>query len=189
MSAPIQFLKLRQATQALQAGGVIAYPTEGVFGLGCDPANASAVQRILELKQRHWSAGLILIAANREQLNPWISPTEDEEQALSGHSTFTTWVVTAHDDCPDWITGGRPTCAIRITRHPIAAALCTAAESPLVSTSANYHGHAPAVSVLGAQRLFGAAIDYIVPGETGMASGASEIRIASTGAVLRASQQ
>ncbi len=186
MTAAISFLHLRQAARIINDGGVIAYPTEGVFGLGCDPGCDEAVMRILALKERSASAGLILIAANRGQLDGWINPSVDEEQALSDTNTLVTWVVTADTRCPEWITGGRSTCAIRMTQHPVAAALCRETELPLVSTSANRHGHNDARTALAVRRLFGRHLDFIMPGTTGTAAGPSEIRIARTGTVLRA---
>ena len=186
MTAAISFMHLRRAAQTIHNGGVVAYPTEGVFGLGCDPDQHEAVLRILTLKQRDVAAGLILIAADRNQLDGWINPTADEEQALSGSKKVITWVVTADPRCPDWITGGRSTCAVRITQHPIAAALCREAGMPLVSTSANKHGHTPAISTLAVRRIFAESVDYILPGSTGDTSGSSEIRVARSRAVLRA---
>jgi len=186
MPAGISFVHLRRAAQIIHDGGVIAYPTEGVFGLGCDPDRHEAVLRILALKQRAVTAGLILIAADREQLDGWINPSAVEENALSGPDAFVTWVVTADRRCPEWITGDRSTCAVRITRHPIAAALCREAGQPLVSTSANRHGQQAASSTLAVRRLFGQRIDFILPGSTGGAARPSEIRVARTGVVLRA---
>ena len=185
MPAAISFVHLRRATQIIHDGGVVAYPTEGVFGLGCDPDRHEAVLRILALKQRAVTAGLILIAADREQLDGWINPSAVEENALADPGTFVTWVVTADRQCPVWITGGRTTCAVRITRHPIAAALCREADLPLVSTSANRHGQKAAASTLAVRRLFGQCVDFILPGSTGGAARPSEIRVARTGAVLR----
>jgi L-threonylcarbamoyladenylate synthase len=186
MPAAISFVHLRRAAQNIHDGGIVAYPTEGVFGLGCDPDRHEAVLRILALKQRAITAGLILIAADRKQLDGWINPSADEENALSGPDAFITWVVTADRRCPEWITGGRTTCAVRLTRHPIAAALCREAGLPLVSTSANRHGQPAAASSLAVRRLFGQHIDFILPGSTGGADRPSEIRVARTGAVLRA---
>ena len=185
MTQSISGIHLHRAARVVHAGGVIAYPTEGVFGLGCDPENVAAVERILTIKQRPVSAGLILIAADRAQLDDWIAPTADEESALNSPAEFVTWIVTAGSRCPEWITGFRPTCAVRITRHPIAASLCRNIGLPLVSTSANRHGQPAALNGLTVRRTFGDAVDWIVPGATGGASGASEIRVASGGVVLR----
>jgi len=156
-------------------------------GAGLSPVNIdNLMETILTLKQRDVAAGLILIAADRNQLDGWINPTADEGQALSSTKKVITWVVTADPRCPDWITGGRSTCAVRITQHPIAAALCRETGMPLVSTSANKHGHAPAASALAVRRIFAESVDYILPGSTGDTSGSSEIRVARSGAVLRA---
>lgn len=178
-------LKLRRAAEVIQSGGIVAYPTEAVFGLGCDPADQNAVHRILELKQRARRAGLILIAANSEQLDRWIAPTAPESERMLATDDVVTWIVTASPHAPAWITGGRNTIAVRITQHPLAAALCSAAGTPIVSTSANRHGHPPARTTLAVRCKFGREIDYIIPGVTGAQLNPSEIRNAENGAVLR----
>ena len=185
MTQSISGIHLRRAARVVNSGGVIAYPTEGVFGLGCDPEDIGAVETILSIKQRPVSAGLILIAAHRDQLDGWIDPDADEEAALNSAQAFVTWVVTAGARCPDWISGFRATCAVRITDHPIAAALCETIDQPLVSTSANRHGQPAALNALTVRRTLGGDIDWIVPGATGGAAGASTIRVAKGGAVLR----
>ena len=178
--------KLKYAADLIRSGGVVAYPTEGVFGLGCDPDCRIAVMQILDLKQRSQRAGLILIAANATQLSDWIMPTTVERERLSAATQdVITWIVTANPLAPCWITGGRKTIAVRITQHPVAAALCHLAGTPLVSTSANRHGHPPARSALSARCKFGRQIDYVVPGTTGAMGRPSEIRDARTGMVLR----
>ena len=178
--------RLRHAAAVLHAGGVIAYPTEGVYGLGCRPDEGRAVQFLLELKRRPVSAGLILIAANLEQLAGWIAPTPQEARQLSaGSGRPVTWLVTAGPLTPEWITGGRPTVAVRVTRHPVAAGLCLASGLPLVSTSANRRGKPPARSALAARLRFGRRLDLIVGGATGGMPGPTEIRRAGSGQVIR----
>jgi len=181
----VSFLKIRHAADVIRAGGVVAYPTEAVYGLGCDPGDRNAVNRILALKQRSGALGLILIAADARQLAGWIDPTETESRQMVGGAEGVTWVVTAGRLTPRWITGGRPTVATRITRHPTAAALCRAAEMPIVSTSANRGGCPPARDALGARRAFGSDIDYVLTGPTGGRARPSEIRDARSGAILR----
>lgn len=179
--------RLRHAAAVLHAGGVIAYPTEGVYGLGCRPDEGRAVQFLLELKQRPVSAGLILIAASLEQLDGWIAPTPQEARQLSAAASRpVTWLVTAGPLTPDWITGGRSTVAVRVTRHPVAAGLCLASGLPLVSTSANRRGKPPARSALAARLRFGPRLDLIVGGATGGTPGPTEIRHAASGRVARA---
>jgi len=178
--------RLRQAAAVLHAGGVIAYPTEGVYGLGCLPTDAAAVRFLLALKKRPVAAGLILIAASLEQLDGWIAPTRQESQRLAARQTGpVTWLVSAGPLTPDWITGGRPTVAVRVTRHPVAAGLCRASGMPLVSTSANRGGKPPARSALAARLRFGARLDLVVGGATGGSPGPTEIRQAASGRVVR----
>ena len=179
--------RLRHAAAVLHAGGVIAYPTEGVYGLGCRPDDRHAVQFLLELKQRPVSAGLILIAANLDQLEGWIAPTARESRRLiTAPGRPVTWLVSAGPLTPDWITGGRDTVAVRVTQHPLAAGLCRASGLPLVSTSANRRGKPPARSALAARLRFGRRLDLIVGGATAGTPGPTEIRDASSGRVVRA---
>ncbi len=181
----VSLLKIRLAAEVIRSGGVVAYPTEAVFGLGCDPRDHDAVRRILTLKDRPEAAGLILIAADREQLRDWIDPSDAEARRLAGGDRGVTWVVTAGAATPSWITGGRATVAVRVIHHPVAAALCREAGMPIVSTSANRRGREPARNALAVRCAFGAAIDYVLTGATGGSERPSEIRDARTGAVLR----
>jgi len=178
---------LQRARTVLQTGGLIGYPTEGVYGLGCDPGDEAAVRRLCTLKQRPLSAGLILIAADARQLAGYIAPNERELARLlaAAGERAITWLIGAGPLTAPWITGGRDQVAVRITTHPMAAALCVAAGMPLVSTSANRRGRPPARSLLQLRRWFGAELDLILPGPTGAAAGPSEIRDAMTGRVLR----
>lgn len=134
------------AAQIISDGGVLAYPTEAVFGLGCDPSNAAAVQRLLVIKARDPAKGLILIAANLEQLSPWIQPLKQCELDRIGNSWPgpVTWILRASPNAPAAITGGRSTIAARVSAHPPVIALCLAAKTALVSTSANLSGESPA---------------------------------------------
>jgi L-threonylcarbamoyladenylate synthase len=180
-------LRIRQAASQLWAGGLVAYPTEAVWGLGCDPDNALAVHRLLELKARPMGKGVILIAASLEQLLPYMgSLTAAEWQRLDGPARVpTTWVVPASASAPYWITGGRPSVAVRITRHPLASALCSAFGGALVSTSANPGGKPPARSQLKVRQYFRGAEMFIVPGPLGGSTKPSEIRDLRSGAVIR----
>ncbi len=174
------------AVDVLCGGGIVAYPTEGVYGLGCDPARADTVLRLCKLKQRPVRAGLILIAAQLEQLAGWIDPTEQELQRLLEPSVEpTTWIVTAHARAGHWITGYRPRIAVRITSHPLARALCNGAGMALVSTSANRRGRRPALHSLQVRHWFGDQIDLLVPGPTGGLSAPTLIRDARSGVLLR----
>jgi len=176
---------LRRATQVLHSSGVIAYPTEGVFGLGCLPDEFEAVSRVLAIKQRDPALGLVLIAADIGQLDGWVDLPADAPELTSTSARPVTWIVPATRDVPYWIRGTHEGIAIRITTHPVAGALCQAADSALVSTSANIHGRPSARNRFILRRRFGTLVDYIVPGECGPASGPSEIRKLAGGRVLR----
>lgn len=181
MSVPVS---ISRAADVLLAGGVIAYPTEGVFGLGCLPDETSAVLRVLQIKRRGPAKGLILIASEREQLDDWIAPggaaipDPDPQRPV-------TWVVAAKAGSPQLVRGEHEGIAVRLTTHPVAAALCAAAGSALVSTSANTSGGPVARNRYVLRRRFGSCVDYIVPGDCGPASGPSEIRVLQTRGVLR----
>lgn len=178
--------QIGRGARILRGGGVIAYPNESVYGLGCLPGNEPAVERVLRLKGRDRSLGLILIAGEWEQFDGWVAklstaPDFGELQESEG----VTWVVPASSDTPEWITGGRDTVAVRRSMHPLAAALSQALDSPLVSTSCNPHGMPPARTEAQARRYFADKVDWVLPGECGPLEGPSEIRDAATGAVLR----
>lgn len=180
---------LRRAAQILRAGGVVAYPTEGVYGLGCDPFNEHAIMRLLAIKGRALDKGLIVIAAGLDQLTPLLlaEPTEIPRSVLESWPGPVTWLLPAAPAAPVWLTGGSERIAVRVTAHPLAASLCLEFGAALVSTSANRSGRAPARSALQARRmLLGADVDYFLNGRTGGASLPTEIRNASDGRVLRA---
>ncbi len=179
--------QIRKAAHCLEAGGVIAYPTEGVYGIGCLPGCPAAVARVIDIKGRRADAGLILIAADLELLDDWIAPTGAELANLQRPVNYpTTWIVTARSRVHPLLTGGRDTLAVRITGHPLAAALSVATGEPLVSTSANRSGNAPAMSAFQARLKLGKMLDYVISGPLGGASGPSEIRVAADNRVLRA---
>ncbi len=177
-----------QAARVLHAGGLIAYPTEAVWGLGCDPLNIHSVERLLALKARPQSKGLILIAAELAQIAPFIGDlTLDERRMLSSSGPRAiTWLVPASEDCPPWLRGRHSTIAIRLTGHSLAARLCRAFGGAIVSTSANPSGLPAATRSLMVRRYFGDTIDFLCPGELGGARRASEIRDLRSGAVIRA---
>ena len=177
-----------KAAEILRGGGVIAYPTEGVFGLGCLPADAEAVQRLLALKQRDAAKGLILLAADALQLDGWIDlpgtallPDPDPDHPI-------TWIAPAGKKAGYLVRGENEGVAVRITTNPTALAVCKAVDSPIVSTSANLSGQPVVADEDELHRQFDGLVDYIVPGVCGPATGPSEIRDFTSGAVLRPRQ-
>lgn len=180
-------LRLRAAARIAQAGGLIAYPTEAVYGLGCDPRNEAAVRRLLALKRRPMHKGLILIAADFAQLAPFLQPltAADHARLAATWPGPYTWLIPARPDTPRWLRGRHETLAVRVTAHPLAAALCRACGHPLVSTSANFSGRPPARSALAVRRQLGTAMDYLLPGPTGGAAQPTEIRDLRSGRRVR----
>lgn len=176
---------INRAGRILRDGGVVAYPTESVFGLGCLPEDGEAVGRVLSIKGRDPAKGLIVIASCLAQLRAWID-LPDAAAALSTTSDRpVTWIVPPAEYLPYWICGEHSGIAVRITSHPVAAALCDAADSALISTSANLSGHPPARNRHVLRRCFHGLVDYIVPGQCGSAQTSSEIRVLTSGEVLR----
>jgi L-threonylcarbamoyladenylate synthase len=178
---------VRQGAQCLIEGGVIAYPTEAVYGLGCDPDDESAVRRILRLKNRPESAGLILISDRLERFAAYIGAVsaEQKQQALAAWPGPVTWLFPRSRTVPDWLAGDHPTIALRITAHPVCRALCEAFGGPIVSTSANPIQEQPARSAEQVDAYFGSELCGIVEGELGGETRPSEIRDLATGRVIR----
>jgi L-threonylcarbamoyladenylate synthase len=178
---------LRRAKRILGAGGLIAYPTEAVYGLGCDPLNPEAVLKLLELKRRPVDKGLILIAADFQQLGAFIAdpPGGRLRAALRTWPGPTTWVFPAAEGVPSWLTGGHPGLAVRVTAHPLASALCRCWGGALVSTSANHSGRPPARSPLRVRQLFPSGLGLLLHGRLGSASRPTPIRDLLSGKQLR----
>ena len=171
----------------LHSAGVIAYPTEGVWGLGCLPGSLEAVSRILLLKKRSWREGLILVAGRIEQLEPYLDHLSPGDLKMLGEywPGPTTFLVPDNGAAPGWIVGANDTLAVRVSEHPVVRFLCDAVDGPLVSTSANVSGRPAAKTALEVRRYFGNKVDFLVPGDLGSATGASTIRVLSTGEIVR----
>jgi Putative translation factor (SUA5) len=177
---------VRRIRAHLRAGGVIAYPTESCYGLGCDPRNRRAVARLLALKQRPVFKGLILIADRFLRLAGLVAPLTPQQQTRVA-ATWPgphTWLVPAGRRTPRWLTGSHPTLAVRVTAHPEAAGLCRALGMALVSTSANRSGQKPLRTARDCRRVFGEAV-LTVPGTVGRRRRPSTIQDLLTGRILR----
>jgi L-threonylcarbamoyladenylate synthase len=176
---------IRQAARVARCSGVIAYPTEAVYGLGCLPWSEPAVERVLRLKRRSRGQGLILIASRLEQIEPLVRFAGiDRDRVLAAWPGPVTWILPPSHRVPEWVLGRHEGVAIRLTAYPPARLLCDLA-GPLISTSANPAGHAPARSAFRVRAYFPGGIDYVVPGTSGGQRAPSEIRDARSGAVLR----
>lgn len=178
--------RLRRAVQTLEAGGIIAYPTEAVFGVGCDPWDDDALIDLLTIKQRPWHKGLILIAADFNQLQDFIQPLAAEtlKQVQQSWPGPVTWLLPVREEVSPLLTGEHDTIAVRVSAHPLVRELCEAFGGAIVSTSANIAGLRPAKNVHQVRWQL-PEVDYVLPGALGGATKPSEIRDARTGAKLR----
>lgn len=179
-----------EAANALHRGAVIAYPTEGVWGVGCDPFDEAAVLRLLAIKQRPVEKGMILIAGSLDQLDGLLDwqalPPPRREAVLATWPGPNTWIVPTTARVPRWITGDHDGVAVRVSDHPIVIDLCAAFAGPLVSTSANLSGEPPVRAREALDSRLLARLDGVTEGETGGLSSPTTIRDARSGEQLRA---
>lgn len=172
----------------LRSGGVIAYPTESIFGLGCDPNNRLAVQRILRIKRRPKYKGLILLADHFSAFQRYIAPLSANQinsmQVSWRENTPHTWLVPTSTHCPKWLSGKHKTIAIRVTKHKFSKQLSKQLGMAIVSTSANQSGHQPAKTSRQCYKLFSGQA-RILPGMTAGIKKPSTIQDLATGKILR----
>jgi L-threonylcarbamoyladenylate synthase len=177
---------IRHAAHQIRHGGVIIYPTDTVYGLGCDPMNVSAVSYLNSLKQRDTSKGLILVANKLELFRKYIKELSDNDKEKIYHAdTPTSWIVAAKKNTPKWLTGNNETLAIRLTQHPVIAELCNQLGHPLVSTSANPSTKKPALNALQVHRHFHDKVHAILIAESKQSTKASTIRVLDSNLILR----
>jgi L-threonylcarbamoyladenylate synthase len=180
--------QVQRAARMVSQGGVIAYPTEAVWGLGCDPWDVLAVERLLTLKDRPVHKGLILVAGAMEQFDFLLDDLPDiwQQRLASTWPGPITWLVPHQGRLPQWISGQHDSVALRVSDHPLICAL-TALTGPLVSTSANPAGRPSARSRLRVQQYFGDSLDGVLGGALGGRRNPSLIRDLRTGDVVRPS--
>ncbi|WP_111642186.1 Sua5/YciO/YrdC/YwlC family protein [Marinimicrobium alkaliphilum] len=180
--------RIHCAARLLHRGAVVGYPTEAVWGLGCNPWNRLAVEQVLRLKARPEHKGLILLASDIHQLTPLLQSLngEQRERLAGSWPGPVTWLIPNHGWAPPWVTGRFSAVAVRVTDHPVAAALSRAFGGPIVSTSANPQALPPARTAVGVRRYFGRGLDAVLPGTVGTRTKPSEIRDLITGERVRA---
>ncbi|GGI89097.1 L-threonylcarbamoyladenylate synthase [Legionella impletisoli] len=177
--------EIKDARAFINQGEVIAYPTEAVYGLGCNPFNKEAVEHLLQLKHRESSKGFILLIASWEQLSTLTAPIPDwaMQHVKETWPGPVTWIFPRGASIPGWITGERDTLAIRMSAHPIARELSL--DGPLISTSANLSGQEPARSLKELLFQFPEGIAGFVQGELGHETSPTKIYDVLTGERLR----
>ena len=179
-------LDLRAAADVILGGGVVAHALEGVWGFACDPFDQRAVDRVLHIKRRHHQKGLLVVAAAASDFEAELAnlTAAARRAVVESWPGAETWVVET-GRFPRWITGGRPTVAVRVPAHPQARALARLCGGPIVSTSANVSQFPPAATELGVRKQFQRRVDFVLPGATRHRMGPSRIRLAADGSVLR----
>lgn len=181
--------QISAAVEALRHSGVVAYPTEAVFGLGCDPSSRDAVARVFELKQRPAGQGVLLIAADFAQVEKYVDADQLPADALArAQATWPgphTWVFPRSAATPSWLAGAHAGIALRVTAHAPAAALCRGFGGALVSTSANRHGQAPARTARDVRSAFGSQLAYILDAPIGGLDRPTPIRDVLSGEAIR----
>jgi L-threonylcarbamoyladenylate synthase len=182
---------IKRLSNAIENGAVIAYPTDTIWGFGCHPMLASSAIRILNIKHRPVSKGLILLSSRIEYCAPYIDPGLSQQQidlVRQENQHPVTWLVPASRNCPVWLRGEFPTVAVRITDHPFIEALCSEMHAPIISTSANRHRRAVIRNALQARRQFGGELNHIVTGFNRGTNHPSEIKSLATGDTIRSAQ-
>ena len=159
-----RFMKvtIEEAKSIIQAGGIIAYPTETTFGLGCDAFNKTALERLNAIKQRSKNKGFITLIHNYEQLKLLTPPLSETlmhpiRSKWPGPYTF---VFPAHLNLPALLTGSRNSIAIRMSSHPIAHELSK--NAPITSTSANISTQKVLTTLKDIETTFNELIDGII---------------------------
>jgi len=176
------------ATQKMQQGGIIGYPTEAVWGFGCDPWNEKAVYRLLRLKNRPVCKGLIIVAASIDQITPLMAPLSQQHRENVGAIRMrpTTWLIPDIQNwVPDFIKGEHKTVAVRISQHPVVRKLCQTMGKPITSTSANLAGEPAITKQADIESYFSAKLDMILLGRVGRESLPSAIIDLVSGANIR----
>lgn len=178
----------QQLLDVIKSHGVIAYPTEAVWGLGCDPWSETAVGTILTLKQRPRSKGLILVAASVAQVGFLLEPLPANLRARAEAcwpGPVTCVIPDVKQQIPPWVRGDHDTVAVRVSAHPLVQQLCLLAGMPLVSTSCNPATRPPARTADQVRGYFSSGIDLLVAGALGGAQQPSSIIDIMTGKTLR----
>ncbi len=174
--------EVNEAIAVIKSGGIIAYPTEAVFGLGCDPFDEQTVLRLLSLKNRSVKQGLILIASNIRQVLPLIQPvnSDDLARALKSWPGHKTWIFPKSKLVPSWVSGDHNSIAIRVSNHPIVKQLCDKLDQVLISTSANISKQSDLNSIKRIKSTFNDKIQLYIDAPVGNETKSSTIRDAHT---------
>ena len=171
------------ASDIIKNGGVVIYPTEGIYGIGCDPYNKHSVEKIFQIKGRDYDKRFILISSQAEFLTNIIDIDIAQDERLKSKD-FVTWIVPANDSCPSWLKSDAGV-AVRITQHPVVKDLCNKLGSPIISTSANYANQEYINDISIIEKLFDGKVSCIVNGKLGNKKKPSTVRDIISNELLR----
>ena len=158
--------QIKQAVTILKNGGVVAYPTDTVYGLGACMTNIKAVDRIFEVKGRPKGMALPVLLADKAQIEEIVISVPLIAQRLADEffPGALTIILPKSSVVPDIITGGGKTVAFRIPNHPVPLALIKGLGKPIVGTSANLSGQPSALTAIEVQAQIGDKIDMVIDG-------------------------
>ena len=152
----------------LKSGEVIGYPTEAVYGIGCDPWNQSSVEKIAKIKGRENSKTFLMVASSIDQLTDLIDISTLSRQVTSSWPGHTTWLIKAKENVPYWLQDEQTNkVGIRISNHPLVRELCNKFGKPIISTSANISGKEEIKNQQEFMKIFSSDINYLVDGDLG----------------------
>jgi L-threonylcarbamoyladenylate synthase len=174
------------AISCLKSGGIIAYPTEAVYGIGCDPYNKDSVKKITQIKKRESRKSYILVASELSQLSNLININSLSEEVLNSWPGHNTWLIKPKKNIPSWLMDNENgLIAIRVSSHPEIVKLCQFFKNPIISTSANISGNKILKNHHDVERILGSYLDYLVLGNVGEHPEPSIIKDMKTGKVIR----
>ncbi|VAW53425.1 Hypothetical YciO protein, TsaC/YrdC paralog [hydrothermal vent metagenome] len=151
---------IRLAAQQIKHGGIIAYPTDTIYGLGCDPYNADAVENLNAIKRRPLNKQFILLVGHFDQIAPLIEINKEQQNLIENTPESTSWITEASSLAPAWLTDNANTLTVRISQNDIVKKLCNALGHAIISTSANLSGKKPATNNLEIRKYFGNTLNY-----------------------------
>jgi len=174
------------AVEYLKNGKIIAYPTETVFGIGCDPYKKDSVNRIFEIKKRPLVKKFILIASSYEQLTDVVNMEKITDEVLKSWPGPNTWLVPPNKKLPEWlINKDNGLIAVRVSKNSAVKEMCEKFGKPIISTSANLYDSEALRNYEEVEKVFSETIDYLVIGETSKQKKPSTIKNMLTGEVIR----
>lgn len=153
---------IKRAVEVMRRGGVILYPTDTVWGIGCDATNADAVARVYEIKKRDDSKALICLVDSEVRLQRYVRNAPEVAWQVVELSTKPTTVIfdNAVNLAPNLVAGDG-SIAMRVTREPFSRELCYRFQKPIVSTSANISGRPAAQNYCDIDEELLGAVDYV----------------------------